>query len=50
MENEKMKYEKPEVEVIYFNSEDIITASGTPLPWDEATSAFRRVSQSFNLF
>ena len=44
----KLKYEEPKIEVIRFEDEDVITNNGTSLPIDE--SAFRRVSQSFNLF
>ena len=45
----KLKYEEPKVEVIRFEDEDVIRASGgTNLPIDE--SAFRGVSRSFNLF
>lgn len=42
-----MKYEKPEIEIIYFEAEDVITASPTnPLPIDEGAS----LSSVFNLF
>ena len=44
----KLKYEEPKVEVIRFEDEDVVRASGTELPIDEAT--FRGVSRSFNLF
>ena len=44
----KLKYEEPKVEVIRFDDEDVVRASGTELPIDE--SAFRGVSRSFNLF
>ena len=34
-----MKYEKPEIEIIYFDAEDVITASPiNPLPLDEASA------------
>lgn len=41
-----MKYEKPEIEIIYFSSEDVITVSPTnPLPIDEGSAG-----SSFSLY
>ncbi|MBQ6971286.1 MAG: hypothetical protein IJP86_02905 [Synergistaceae bacterium] len=44
----KMKYEKPEAEVIRFEDEDVITGS-TPLPWDEEATG-NTGSSMFSLF
>lgn len=44
-----MKYEKPEIEIIYFEAEDVIKTSikpVNPLPIDEGAS----LSSMFNLF
>lgn len=44
-----MKYEKPEIEIIYFEAEDVIKTSikpVNPLPIDEGSS----LSSVFNLF